>query len=128
MRYRIRAVRAQAAERVVRASDEEAAVRKVQDELTQPYGFFGRWETLSQEIEVIGVESSLPGTPVAPDGGPLLLSVQEAAKYLGISRALVYELVNAGEIESVQLGRRRLVSRDAIRRFIESNERARGRS
>jgi excisionase family DNA binding protein len=96
----------------------------VQHEIAQPYGFLGRWETTSLEVEVVAVEPSVPGTPTAPDGGPLQLSVQEASKYLGISRGLMYELISAGEIASVHLGRRRLVSRDAINRFIEENSRA----
>jgi excisionase family DNA binding protein len=124
VRFRIRAIRAQVAERTVRAPDEEAAVRKVQEELAQPYAFLGRWETTALEVEIVGVEASLPGVPTGVDGGPLLLSVQEAAKHLGISRGLVYELVNSGEIESIHLGRRRLISRDAINRFVESHSRA----
>jgi len=58
---------------------------------------------------------------VAADGGRLLLSVSEAAKRLGISRGRLYELVNRGEIDSVSIGRRRLVSRDALAKFIEAN-------
>ena len=120
----MRVVRAQVAERAVRATDEEAATRKVQDELAQPYGFIGRWETTAVEVEVIGIEPALGSPGEAVEGGPLLLSVQEAAKHLGVSRSLMYELINTGEIESLHLGRRRLVSREAINRFIETNSRA----
>ena len=59
--------------------------------------------------------------PWAAEGGPRLLSVQEAANHLAISRGLMYQLINRGEIESLRLGRRRLVSRDAINRFVETN-------
>lgn len=55
MRYRIRITRAQAAERVVSAKDEDSALDKVRQELAQPYGFFGRWETVTTEAEVVGV-------------------------------------------------------------------------
>src|SRR5258706_14563248 len=110
MRYRVRVVRVQVAERAVRAADEEAASGKVQEELAQPYGFIGRWETTAVEIEVVGIESALGSTGGSVEGGPLLLSVQDAAKHLGASRSLMYELVNTGAIESLHLAARRLVS------------------
>jgi|HubBroStandDraft_1064217.scaffolds.fasta_scaffold1584354_1 excisionase family DNA binding protein len=44
-----------------------------------------------------------------PTGGRLTLSVPEAARVLGISRALAYELVARGELPAVHLGRRVVV-------------------
>ena len=44
----------------------------------------------------------------------LTYTVEEAAQLLGISRGLAYELVKAGEIPSVQLGRRLVVPRAAL--------------
>ncbi|GAA4828848.1 helix-turn-helix domain-containing protein [Saccharopolyspora rosea] len=43
-----------------------------------------------------------------------LLTVEEAAQYLGIGRTKTYELVKSGEIESVRIGRLRRVPRTAI--------------
>lgn len=40
---------------------------------------------------------------------PATLTVEQAAKLLGISRGLAYEAVRRGEIPSITLGRRRLV-------------------
>lgn len=37
------------------------------------------------------------------------LSVPEAAKVLGISRSLLYQLVKTGQIRSLKLGQRRVV-------------------
>ena len=52
-------------------------------------------------------------------GGPLrMLSVQEAAGELGISRSLTYELLSSGALRSVKIRRRRLVPREAIEAFI----------
>jgi excisionase family DNA binding protein len=124
MRFRIRVVRAQVAERVVRATDEDAAIEKVRAELAEPYGWFGRWETTNTEVEVVGEEPSVAGIPVGIDGGPLLLSVKEAAKMLGIPAGRLYELVNTGEIEAFHLGRRRMISRETLNRFVEANTRA----
>lgn len=52
----------------------------------------------------------------APDEGPICLtySVETAARLLGISRALAYQLVRAGDIPSVKLGRRVLIPRQAV--------------
>ena len=41
----------------------------------------------------------------------LVLTVEEAAKVLRISRGLAYELVRRGELPSIRLGRRLVVPR-----------------
>lgn len=46
--------------------------------------------------------------------GPLAVSVPEAARLLGISRGLAYELVARGELPSVRLGRRLVVPSHAL--------------
>jgi hypothetical protein len=74
MRYRVRAIRVETAEKVVRATDEEDAIRKNQEDLAKPYSFFGRWETKTLELEVVSSESRvgavLDGVPA--EGPPLL--------------------------------------------------------
>lgn len=52
-----------------------------------------------------------------------LLSVAEAADTLGISRAGLWRLVYAGEIEVVAVGGRRLIEPDELRRFIAARRR-----
>ena len=52
----------------------------------------------------------------------LTLSVPETAKLLGISRALAYQLVARGELPSLRLGRRIVVPRAALERFIGEAE------
>lgn len=42
---------------------------------------------------------------------PLTLTVEQAAKLLGIGRSTAYELVHTGEIPSLRLGRRIVVPR-----------------
>ena len=46
----------------------------------------------------------------------LVVSVEEAAGLLGISRGLAYELVRRGDLPSIRLGRRLVVPR---RRLVE---------
>lgn len=52
-------------------------------------------------------------------GDELFLTVNEAADALRVSRDLVYELINRGELPSTTLGRRRLVPRRAIDAVVE---------
>jgi len=52
----------------------------------------------------------------------IMLSVGEAWAKLGIGRTTLYELIRKKEIESVKIGRRRLISLRAIERFIEQRE------
>jgi excisionase family DNA binding protein len=49
---------------------------------------------------------------------PLLLDVNETARLLRISRAKLYPLLLDGTIESVQIGRRRLVPAVAVDDFV----------
>jgi excisionase family DNA binding protein len=45
-----------------------------------------------------------PAAPPAPEG-PLLLTVTRAAALLGVSRSTLYQLVAAGRVPVVRLGR-----------------------
>lgn len=49
---------------------------------------------------------------------PELLTVDEAAAWLGIGRGLVYELVKTGELRSVKLGRLVRVRRDGLEAMV----------
>lgn len=49
----------------------------------------------------------------------LLLTPDEAAKALAVSRARVYELMRAGELRSIRIGSSRRVPRQAVATFIE---------
>ncbi|TCP56967.1 excisionase family DNA binding protein [Tamaricihabitans halophyticus] len=44
----------------------------------------------------------------------LLLTVEEAAQYLGVGRTLMYDLIRNGQIASVQINTLRRVSRNAV--------------
>jgi excisionase family DNA binding protein len=45
----------------------------------------------------------------------LLISITDAAKALGIGRSKAYELIAEGRLETVTIGRRRLVRTDSVR-------------
>ena len=49
----------------------------------------------------------------------LTLSIEEAAKVLGIGRNLCYDRVKTGEIPVIKIGRRLLVPRRALEKLLE---------
>lgn len=56
-----------------------------------------------------------------PLGGPgqILYSVEEAAELLGIGRTFMFHLLATGEIDSLKIGKRRKIHRDALDGYIE---------
>jgi excisionase family DNA binding protein len=60
------------------------------------------------------IEKSKPAIPNTP---ALLHQVPEACRMLGIGRSTLYELMSAGRLKSVTIGRRRLVPASEIERF-----------
>jgi excisionase family DNA binding protein len=53
------------------------------------------------------------GTP------PLLYTIDQARQALGgLSRSALYALLDSGQLRSVYLGRRRLITDDALREFV----------
>ena len=59
------------------------------------------------------------------DSGKLALSVPEVAELLGISRAFAYELVARRELPALRLGRRLVVSRQAIEALLSQGNQPR---
>ncbi len=51
---------------------------------------------------------------------PINLSIIDAARALGVGRSKLYELINAGQLETVKLGTRTLVRVASIRAFSDS--------
>lgn len=64
--------------------------------------------------------TAAPGA-VAPVEDRLVFTVEEAAQLLGISRSFAYEAVQHGEIPSMRIGKRILVPKAALQRFLESS-------
>jgi excisionase family DNA binding protein len=122
VRYRAIITRVQTAERFVRAEDREAASAKLADELARPYAFLGTWDSKVTDIDLVEAEEPAAYKPLAKDG-TLLLSLKEAAALLGLSYNTLYGLVVSGELEHVQIGTRRYLSREQLARFIEGHTR-----
>jgi excisionase family DNA binding protein len=48
-----------------------------------------------------------------------LVSIREAARLLNIGRSTTYELLRAGKLQSVKIGRRRGVTRRSVRKLAQ---------
>ena len=55
----------------------------------------------------------------ASDNLSLLVSVEQAAKILGIGRTRFFDLVMSHAVASVKIGRRRLIVRSSLAEFVE---------
>jgi excisionase family DNA binding protein len=51
-----------------------------------------------------------------------LLTVSEAAKYLGVNRQKIYQLIEWGEIKGVKLGRSVQVEKESLEQFRASGK------
>lgn len=51
---------------------------------------------------------------------PLLYRPEDAAEVLAVSRTRVYELMAAGLLESVKMGRSRRIPADALSKYVDS--------
>lgn len=51
---------------------------------------------------------------------PFTLSISEAAKALSLGRTSIYALINEGRLETVKIGRRRLVKVESICQLLEA--------
>jgi excisionase family DNA binding protein len=60
-----------------------------------------------------------PAEAEVPPEERLTYTLTEAARRLGISRALAYEAANRGELPVCRIGRRLLVPRAALARLLE---------
>jgi excisionase family DNA binding protein len=67
----------------------------------------------------VSVPEHLPTDFLYNGGIPPLLTIEEAAALLKIGRTNTYGLVMGGEIQSVKIGRRRLVVTASIVAFID---------
>ena len=54
---------------------------------------------------------------------PLLVSVRSAARILAVGRTTVYELIAAGELETIHIGRSRRVPMAELEAFVQRQRR-----
>lgn len=54
----------------------------------------------------------------------MTVTVEEAARLLGISRSLAYEMARVGQLPTLKFGRRLVVPRRALEGLIEESQKA----
>jgi excisionase family DNA binding protein len=59
--------------------------------------------------------------PAVAEADPFVLTIPEAAGFLRISKELAYALAREGKLPTVRLGRRVVVPRDALLRWMEAH-------
>ena len=64
------------------------------------------------------MRSNNVGTWAAVDQPRVLFTVEEAARALGIGRTRMFELIQAGSVETVLIGRLRRIPVDALDAFV----------
>ncbi|MDP9269701.1 MAG: excisionase family DNA-binding protein [Chloroflexota bacterium] len=67
---------------------------------------------LAELAAAIRAEVAVAARPA--DGPPELLSVERAARQLGIGRSRLYDEIGSGRLRSIRIGRRRLIPADAL--------------
>lgn len=55
---------------------------------------------------------------------PISVSVNHAAQLIGVGRTKLYELINAGDVAVIKIGRRTLVKTASLRALTEMRETA----
>jgi excisionase family DNA binding protein len=81
------------------------------------------WRTIEIRGEVEPAQrEAQPGAAAADTGGPLVVSVAEAAEWLGVSRALMYDLVRDGRVPAVRLGGRRVISKRTLEDLVAGQD------
>jgi excisionase family DNA binding protein len=58
-------------------------------------------------------------TPLSSDDEPILLSLEQVRRKLGVSRWTLYQIINRGELQTVHIGHRHLVHPDQLQRYLD---------
>jgi len=78
---------------------------------------------MDEQREDIRIENKHRGT--AAGVAPLLLTIPQAAVVLAVGRTTVYELIGAGDLEAVHIGRSTRVPAAALEDYVERQRRGR---
>lgn len=81
--------------------------------------------SLEEQIAAVAYDAAARGVRDALDeagGGPLLVSVAEAAELLSVSDDYIYDhLIPSGQLETMKLGRGIKITVASLRAFVEDN-------
>ena len=51
---------------------------------------------------------------------PMLVTVQEAMRLLSLGHSTIYTLIGAGELDTIKVGRRRLIKMSSVHRLADT--------
>ena len=71
---------------------------------------------MSEQVSIDFTAKPDPTTKAQPR---FLLTVVEAAHVLGCGRTLIYELLNAGELEAIKIHRLRRIPADSLSAYVD---------
>jgi excisionase family DNA binding protein len=66
-----------------------------------------------------GKAADAAGQPADSESAPVLLTIPEAGRLLGLGRTTMYELIGAGEVEVVHIGRAARIPLESVERFVD---------
>ena len=97
MRYKVRVIRVQVAERYVRATDPDTAAEKAREEFEKPYAYYGSWNTVASEVDVLEEDrvESIALVDLIREG-PMLIPLKRRCRRPG------GELLDAGEPHGIR--------------------------
>ena len=72
----------------------------------------------SEEARTCGNSRGITGISV----GVLAVAPAEAARLTGVGRTTIYEAIGAGALKSVKIGKRRLITIEALRAWLLAHE------
>jgi hypothetical protein len=61
-----------------------------------------------------------------PPHGAITVSVEDAARMIGVGISTMWAMVRAGQVETISLARRRLVTVDSLHKLVEGRRGASG--
>jgi excisionase family DNA binding protein len=67
----------------------------------------------------IGMARQIPNIPTQEK---ITLRISETVAVSGLSRSTIYELLKAGKLRAVKVGRRRLILRDSLQTLLQAAE------
>ncbi|WP_443386651.1 hypothetical protein [Corynebacterium flavescens] len=80
------------------------AAEEVKEEFSRPYGYFGSWKDVASEVEVVEAGRKTVKRPnLLSESGPMLLSLKDAVKALGIRCSVVDDLKTVGILSTQRL-------------------------
>ena len=78
-------------------------------------------ETTTPQQEPLNLDNDMPQN-TSPDNTKVTLTVPEAAELIGVCKPTMYEMVHAGKVRSVKVGKKILISRQSLMDWLKKGD------